>query len=102
VAVIGSDCPAITPADIELAWSVLGTNDAVLGPSQDGGYWLIGLREPRAALFQSIDWSTDQVLKQTLRRARARDLKVKLLRELSDVDTENDWLEFLERNRRLF
>jgi len=102
VAVIGSDCPAITPADIELAWSVLGTSDAVLGPSQDGGYWLIGLREPRPTLFQSIDWSTDKVLNQTLRRARARNLKVELLRELSDVDTESDWLEFLEQNRRLF
>jgi rSAM/selenodomain-associated transferase 1 len=101
VAVIGSDCPAITPDDIRSAWTVLETNDVVLGPAQDGGYWLIGLGEPRPALFQTIDWSTDKVLKQTLRRARARNLKVELLRELSDVDTESDWMQFLEQNRRL-
>lgn len=91
----------ITPDDIRSAWTVLETNDVVLGPAQDGGYWLIGLGEPRPALFQSIDWSTDKVLKQTLRRVRARNLKVELLRELRDVDTESDWLEFLDQNRRL-
>lgn len=101
VVVIGSDCPMITPDDIRSAWTVLETNDVVLGPAQDGGYWLIGLGEPRPALFQSIDWSTDKVLKQTLRRVRARNLKVELLRELRDVDTESDWLEFLDQNRRL-
>jgi len=101
VAVIGSDCPMITPDDIRSAWTVLETNDVVLGPAQDGGYWLIGLGEPRPALFQSIDWSTDKVLKQTLRRVRARNLKVELLRELRDVDTESDWLDFLDLNRRL-
>jgi rSAM/selenodomain-associated transferase 1 len=101
VAAVGSDCPAITPDDIQSAWTVLEANDVVLGPAKDGGYWLIGLREPRPALFQTIDWSTDQVLKQTMRRAQARNLKVELLRELSDVDTESDWMEFLEQNRRM-
>jgi len=101
VAVIGSDCPSITPDDIRAAWASLQTNDVVIGPARDGGYWLIGLREPRPALFQTIDWSTNKVLKQTLGRARARNLKVELLRELSDVDTESDWLEFLDQNRRL-
>jgi rSAM/selenodomain-associated transferase 1 len=101
VAAVGSDCPAITPEDIQSAWAALRTNDVVLGPAKDGGYWLIGLREPRSALFQTIDWSTDQVLKQTMRRAQARNLKVELLRELSDVDTESDWMEFLEQNRRM-
>jgi len=101
VAAVGSDCPAITPEDIQSAWAALRTDDVVLGPAKDGGYWLIGLREPRPALFQTIDWSTDQVLKQTMRRAQARNLKVELLRELSDVDTESDWMEFLEQNRGL-
>jgi uncharacterized protein len=100
VAAIGSDCSAITATDIRLAWTVLQTSDLVIGPARDGGYWLIGLREPRPALFQAIDWSTDKVLKQTLSRARSRNLKVELLRELSDVDTESDWLEFLDQNRR--
>jgi rSAM/selenodomain-associated transferase 1 len=100
VAVIGSDCPAIRVEDIQSAWTVLGTNDVVLGPARDGGYWLIGLREPRPTLFQAIDWSTNRVLKQTLRRARARNLAVELLRELSDVDTESDWLKFLDQNRQ--
>jgi rSAM/selenodomain-associated transferase 1 len=101
VAAIGSDCPAITPEDIQSAWAALRTSDVVLGPARDGGYWLIGVREPRPALFQTIDWSTDQVLKQTMRRAQVRNLKVELLRELSDVDTESDWMEFLDQNRRV-
>ena len=49
VVVIGSDCPEITADDIDMAWSALKMNDSVLGPARDGGYWLIGLRQPQPA-----------------------------------------------------
>ena len=95
VVLIGSDCPAVTAADVRAAWAALETNDVVLGPARDGGYWLIGLRELRRELFESISWSTAEVLAQTLRRAEAARLRVGLLRELTDVDTETEWKVFL-------
>lgn len=94
VVIIGSDCPEVTTADIDAAWTALLTHDLVLGPARDGGYWLIGLRRPRPALFHRMPWSTDQVLPETLRRAAAARLRVQLLRELADVDTAQQWQDF--------
>jgi uncharacterized protein len=97
VVIIGSDCPWLDVADIEEAWSELESHDVVLGPARDGGYWLIGLRGPLPELFAGIAWSTPDVLKQTIERASARDLRVRLLRELRDVDTFEDWEAFGRR-----
>jgi uncharacterized protein len=96
VVVIGSDCPAVTPADIRAAWTALQMTDVVLGPALDGGYWLIGLRQPQPVLFEKMPWSTNAVLNETVERARAARLSVHLLRRLSDVDTERDWADFLK------
>jgi uncharacterized protein len=98
VVIIGSDCPWLGAADIQEAWSELETHDVVLGPARDGGYWLIGLREPLPELFAGIAWSTPDVLKQTLERARTRELRVRMLRELRDVDTLEDWEIFSRDN----
>ncbi len=94
VVIIGSDCPVVTAQDIVDAWTALLQHDVVLGPATDGGYWLIGLHSPQPALFQTIHWSTQAVLRETQDRARAARLNVHLLRELSDVDTEKDWQEY--------
>jgi hypothetical protein len=91
VVIIGSDCPAVDRADIRQAWRALETHDLVLGPAHDGGYWLIGLRAPQPGLFRQMPWSTEQVLAETLARARAAKLRACLLRQLADVDTEADW-----------
>lgn len=91
MAVIGTDCPEMKVDDIQSAWAGLEKAEVVLGPAADGGYWLIGLRGPQPALFQGIEWGTSHVLRQTLDRATAAGLRVELLRELSDVDTEEDW-----------
>ena len=95
VVVIGSDCPTVTASDIELGWKELQAHDMVIGPAQDGGYWLIGLRSARPRLFQEINWSTSTVLVETLKRAEAAGLKVKLMRQRSDIDSPADWKEFL-------
>ena len=97
VVVIGSDCPAVTTEDIGNAWRSLSSHDVVLGPAADGGYWLMGLREPHPEPFNNIPWSTPDVLSVTLKRIRRAELNVQLLRELYDVDTERDWREFLAR-----
>jgi uncharacterized protein len=98
VVIIGSDCPWLSDAEIEQAWNELETHDLVLGPARDGGYWLVGLREPKPAVFDGISWSTETVLEQTLERARGQSLRFLLLRELRDVDTLEDWHAFLGDN----
>jgi rSAM/selenodomain-associated transferase 1 len=96
VVIIGSDCPAVTMDDINSAWRALDSHPVVVGPAQDGGYWLIGLSAPRRELLENISWSTDKVLRQTLERARQSGARVRLLRELADVDTPEDWDQFLK------
>lgn len=98
VVAIGSDAPEVTQRDVEDAWSGLTTCDAVLGPTKDGGYWLIGLNKPVPKLFQRIPWSTDRVFQTTLKRARTARLRVHRLREMEDIDTEEDWKAYLRRN----
>jgi uncharacterized protein len=92
VVIIGSDCPEIEPEDIHAAWSSLNSHDVVIGPARDGGYWLIGLRAPQPALFEGIHWSTPAVLEETVRKAGALGLSIRFLRELTDIDTPEDWL----------
>jgi rSAM/selenodomain-associated transferase 1 len=99
VVIVGSDCPEAGSADVRAAWQELKMHDVVLGPAVDGGYWLIGLRAMQAALFEGIPWSGDQVLGQTLQRAKSRGLRVQLLRILADIDTEADWNAYVQARR---
>lgn len=94
--IIGSDCPYLSREDIEEGWSALETHDVVFGPTNDGGYWLIGMKELYPELLAGIEWGSDCVLAQSLARAKQLKLKVHLLRRLSDVDTEADWRQFVE------
>lgn len=89
---IGSDSPTLPMAYVREAADVLGRGaaDVVLGPSEDGGYYLVGLRRRQAALFDAIPWSTDRVLELTLEKARRLGLRTHLLPEWFDVDTEGD------------
>lgn len=91
VAAIGSDCVELAPAHFAEAWQALATHDAALGPTEDGGYYLLALRAPCPALFADIAWSTPAVCAQTLDRAAEAGLRVHLLPKLHDVDTEADW-----------
>jgi len=91
VVILGADCPDVNLADVAAAVEALETADVVLGPALDGGYWLVGLREPQPDLFRDIAWSTGQVRVQTEIRAAQAGLSLARLRTLSDVDTEEDW-----------
>lgn len=95
VVVIGSDCPEVGADDIREAWQALASVDVVLGPARDGGYWLIGLAQPQPRLFADMPWSTAEVFRQTVERARALGLRVAPLRRLADVDTAADWQRFV-------
>jgi glycosyltransferase A (GT-A) superfamily protein (DUF2064 family) len=60
----------------------------VLGPSDDGGYYLIGVKKPHRRLFEQIDWSTERVLNQTMQRATEIGIEIKLLPTGYDVDDD--------------
>jgi rSAM/selenodomain-associated transferase 1 len=85
---INSDSPTVPPQAFSQAVQILSEpEDAlVLGPSEDGGYYLIGLKKLHRSLFQDIDWSTEHVLEQTIESARKLDLQVHLLPMWFDVD----------------
>lgn len=95
VVLIGTDCPALTGADVRDAFDALTELDVVLGPAEDGGYWLLGLRRPAPELFRDIPWSTPEALAATEAHARAAGLSVGLLRRLADVDSLEDWRRWL-------
>lgn len=87
---IGADCPDLTSEILQLAVHALEKNDVVLGPSDDGGYYLIGVNEAEPALFDQIAWSTDTVLQSTVDNAEKLGKKVSLLPALFDIDDIED------------
>jgi uncharacterized protein len=90
IVIVGSDCPAITAGIVEQAFAGLKNTDVVIGPSTDGGYYLLGLKKLYPALFMDTAWSTDKVLEQTLETCKRLNLSTCLLAELSDIDNEDD------------
>lgn len=91
VCIIGADIPDVTPLRIARAFDALGGHDAVFGPADDGGYWLIGLKRMKAQpvnLFQGVRWSTEFALADTI--ATLGDLRVAKVDLLRDVDTIAD------------
>ena len=88
VCLIDSDSPTVPAENLAEAVELLSTHEdrVVLGPSDDGGYYLIGVKKPHRRLFEQIDWSTERVLNQTIQRAMELELEVKLLPSGYDVD----------------
>ena len=95
VVITGSDIPDLRAAHIAEAFRLLGRNDLVFGPAEDGGYWLLGARghSRMPNLFSGVRWSTEHALADTIRNAPG---SVGLLEKLADVDTEADWRRWRE------
>ena len=89
---VGTDLPALPASVYEDAFGLLTRHDLVLGPSLDGGYYLIGLSRTAPELFRQIPWSTPDVLTLTQTKAHALGLSVALLEPQRDVDTIDDVL----------
>lgn len=99
--IIGTDSPSLPSSYVEDAFAALKRNDLVLGPSMDGGFYLVGIRRAAACralalkrLFHRVDWSTNRVLQQTIRNAKRDRLRIHLLPPWYDVD-DADSLRFL-------
>lgn len=99
--IVGSDIPAIRPAHIARAFALLGCADAVFGPAEDGGFWLVGLKRSVRQLdpFAGVPWSTGDVLAATV--ANLRGEKMGFASTLSDVDTAGDYRRHRKGGERL-
>lgn len=90
VVVIGSDCPDCDAEIISTAFGILEQKDAVLGPSNDGGYYLLGLRINDKRIFEKIDWGSSTVYEQTCRKLDILHYDYELLETKRDIDTLDD------------
>ena len=89
--IIGSDTPGATPRRVKRAFGLLGHNDAVFGPSPDGGYWLVGLKRTRAVsphAFRDVRWSSEHALADSAESLNCR--RIGFADTLHDVDTASD------------
>lgn len=88
--IIGTDCMEVSAEMIEETFNALKEYDTVIGPAEDGGYYLLGLNRFLPDLFLDIEWSTEHVFQQTLTRVKDGGLTLKLLKTLTDIDNLED------------
>ena len=98
---IGTDFPDLPASFIHQAFDTLSTHDAVIGPSYDGGYFLIGFNRHGFVpeVFQDMSWSTDQVFSETVRIFERHHAAVQYLDPWWDIDTHADLMGFIRRRR---
>jgi rSAM/selenodomain-associated transferase 1 len=94
VVIVGTDSPTMPPTFVERAFASLssGESDVALGPTEDGGYYLVGLREPFGGLFRNVEWSTPRAYAQTAENVARAGLRLLELPRWYDVDTPADLL----------
>ncbi|WP_242091878.1 TIGR04282 family arsenosugar biosynthesis glycosyltransferase [Aestuariivivens sediminicola] len=90
IILIGSDLPDMNLNLIEEGFKSLSKADCIFGPSADGGYYLVGLNRLHKFIFEDKPWSQPQLLEETLRELRSKNLKFKTLMTLNDIDTVED------------
>jgi hypothetical protein len=100
VALIDTDTPFLTAELLERGFEMLDRFELVVGPTDDGGYYFLGLRQLYAELFYKIPWGTSRVLSATLRKAKDLKINVKLLPTLRDIDEKEDALTFYFSGKR--
>ena len=100
VCIIGSDCPTLSVDILNQSFEMLQNHDFVVGPSTDGGYYLLGISSKKYDfLFKNMEWSTENVLSETLQRIAQNDKTIALLPYLTDVDQEKDWVDYINSTR---
>lgn len=101
VILIGADIPALGRKQIEAGFKALDKREVVFGPTEDGGYYLIGMKKVRPELFESIDWGKSHVLARSKEIADRCGLTCTLLEPLADLDTAADLRRFPEFSSRI-
>ena len=102
VVIVGGDIPGITREHIARAFNALGDADVVLGPADDGGYWLVGMKRfPRVVeIFEAVRWSSEHALADTKANIERAGLTLALADTLNDIDTGADYRRWKEAERR--
>ncbi len=90
IIIVATDVPELTCDIMDEAMRTLDDADLVIGPSCDGGYYLLGMKSPHPELFRDIPWSTERVYEETMNRIRTGGLSLHVLPVLRDIDTEDD------------
>jgi uncharacterized protein len=90
IVIIGSDCYQLTTSILITAFEFLNNHQVVIGPTEDGGYYLLGMKQLHADLFHNKKWSTSLIFKSTFENIKALNLKFAVLETLIDVDEEKD------------
>ena len=90
VVIIGADCPSLSAAHIQQAFDALDSHDFVIGPSTDGGYYLLGMKKWNRWVFASMPWSSPELLAATQALFESKGVAWKALPELTDIDTLED------------
>jgi len=90
VVIIGTDCAQINETDVQEAFKSLFHHDVVIGPADDGGYYLLGMNYLIPALFENKSWSTEKLMDETKNTLHQKEIDYVLLSEKSDIDYETD------------
>jgi rSAM/selenodomain-associated transferase 1 len=98
VLAVGTDCLDLDAGVLASAIDVLSTRDAVFGPAADGGYYLVGTARHLPGFFDGVRWSSRHTLADHLTRCRERGWSAGLLPQLADIDTWDDWQDYLARH----
>lgn len=103
IVLIGSDLPDISETEINKAFETLKTNDAVFGPAEDGGYYLVGLSKLIPEVFSNKPWSQPSLLKETIKTLTQNNNTFSTLKILNDIDTYDDLIasKFYKNNKIL-
>ena len=101
IVLVGTDIPCLKPSHIQEAFHLLYYTDVVLGPAEDGGFYLIGMRNPCPRIFEGIPWSTDKTLVSLQKQIEKWQLSYAFVSKELDIDTAEDLDFFLSRSRDL-
>lgn len=97
IIIIGTDCFELTEDILQHAFTALQNYETVIGPSADGGYYLLGMRQFYPFLFEEKTWSSDTVYSSTIEQLEMHQISYKQLPILNDIDTEEDWKQHLSK-----
>lgn len=100
IIIIGTDCFELSFSILLDAFTALDEKEVVIGPSEDGGYYLLGMRQFFPFLFEGKAWSTDTVYNSTIQQLKMHKISYGILPILNDIDTEDDWNQHFAKSQR--